>query len=125
MKISKEQHIVVPNTHKALISCEEFQETQSKLSKKAEKTFHGRGDKSLFARLAFCVDCSTGMVFKKDRNSYVCGTYQKNGSKKCSSHNVKHDKLKTAVLSDLNELASQSKPIQANPLIWTLSWRLL
>lgn len=108
VKVSKEHQIVVQNAHDALISREDFREVQTKLNNKANRFFRGRGDKSLFARLAFCADCGAGMVFKKDRKGYVCGTYQKNGSKKCVSHNIKHDKLKMSVLSDLNKLASQS-----------------
>ncbi|PEF73687.1 hypothetical protein CON94_19565 [Bacillus pseudomycoides] len=48
------------------------------------------------------------MIYKKDRKGYVCATYQKNGSKQCSSHLIKHDKLKAVVLSDIEELAVKS-----------------
>ncbi|EEM91479.1 hypothetical protein BK749_01595 [Bacillus thuringiensis serovar vazensis] len=108
INLDSEHHIIVRNAHDSLISREEFKEVQSKLNHKAKKFFRGRGNKALFARLAFCADCGSGMVYKKDRNSYVCGTYQRNGSKKCSSHVIKHNILKTAVLSDVSELASSA-----------------
>ncbi|WP_164463761.1 recombinase family protein [Niallia circulans] len=112
---SKENHIVVKNTHSALISHSEFEEVQSKLTMRAERIFRGRGNKSIFARLAFCADCGAGMIYKKDRKSYVCGTYQKNGSKKCGSHKIQHESLKEAVLTDVHELASPT--IDMQPLL--------
>lgn len=55
------------------------------------------------------------MNFKNDRKGYVCATYQKNGSKKCHSHFIKHEALKEAVLQDIRDLASNS--INMNSLL--------
>lgn len=107
-QIDEKDFIVVPNTHIALISPNDFNEAQVKMAKKAKMRFRGRGKKTLFARLAFCVDCGAGMNFKKDRNAYVCGTYQKRGSKACPSHWIKFNDLKEKVLSDVKELAENS-----------------
>lgn len=103
-----QDHIVVVDTHEALISRKEFEEVQFKLQKKGEKNYSGRGVKSLFARLAFCSDCQAGMVYKKDRQGYVCGTYQRQRATSCSSHIIKGANLKSAVLSDLKELAGSN-----------------
>ncbi|OZI10852.1 hypothetical protein CEW92_14870 [Bacillaceae bacterium SAS-127] len=117
VQLENKFHIVVPNTHDALVSQHDFDMVQEKLKKKAASKFSGRGKKSLFARLAFCADCSAGMNYKKDRKGYVCGTYQKNGSKRCSSHIIKHSKLKAAVFSDLTDLANRS--VNMNSLLQT------
>ncbi|MGA4712932.1 hypothetical protein [Bacillus safensis] len=59
------------------ISREEFQEAQERMIQKLKCVFRGSRKKTLFARLAYCVDCGEGMIFKNDRNAYVCGIYQK------------------------------------------------
>ena len=109
----QDEWIVSPNTHPAIISQEEFQEVQEKISKKGEKIFRGRGKKALFARLAFCADCGAGMNYKNDRKGYVCATYQKNGKQTCQSHYIKHDDLKDKVLADLRDLATNSLNMKA------------
>ncbi|MDT3427721.1 hypothetical protein J2Z22_003297 [Paenibacillus forsythiae] len=53
------------------------------------------------------------MNFKNDRQSYVCSTYQKNTSKKCSSHIIKHDALKQVVLANLKDLIDNSLNMQS------------
>lgn len=97
--------ITYPNAHPPLITHEEFAAVQEKIVFKARKSYRGRGKKSLFARLAYCADCGKGMNFKNDRKGYVCATYQKNGSKKCASHFIKHVELKEVVLKDLRQLS--------------------
>ena len=93
-KMDERELINVPETHLPLVSEKDFAEVQKRMKRKATKVFRGRGKKSLFARLAFCADCEAGMIYKKDRKGYVCGTYQKNGLKACSSHVIKHTVLK-------------------------------
>lgn len=112
-KIDENDWIVVPNTHEPLISREQFEAVQEKMKEKAKRVFRGRGQKSLFARVAFCADCGAGMNYKNDRKSYVCSTYQKNGSKKCSSHIFKHEKLKQVVIANLKELINNSLNMQS------------
>ncbi|GEB32186.1 recombinase family protein [Brevibacillus parabrevis] len=106
--LEEDKWIIVPNAHEALVTKEEFQAVQEKINKKAEKVFRGRGTKSLFARLAFCPDCGAGLNYMHDRKGYICATYKKNGSKKCSKHYIKHELLKERVLMDIRELASNS-----------------
>lgn len=113
LKNKQDEWIVIPDAHPAIISREEFQEVQEKISKKGEKIFRGRGKKALFARLAFCADCGAGMNYKNDRKGYVCATYQKNGKQKCQSHYIKHSDLKDKVLADLRDLATDSLNMKA------------
>lgn len=108
LKIDESDWIVIPNQHTPLVTREQFNAVQEKLKQRAERVFRGRGRKSLFARIAFCADCGAGMNYKNDRQSYVCSTYQKNTSKKCSSHIIKHEMLKQKVLNDLRDLLQDS-----------------
>ncbi|PSK06405.1 hypothetical protein C7R92_23525 [Brevibacillus porteri] len=55
------------------------------------------------------------MNYKNDRHSYVCSTYQKNTSIKCSSHIIKHDVLKQVVLDNLKTLFRT--PLTCGPLL--------
>ncbi|MED4599678.1 recombinase family protein [Paenibacillus validus] len=112
-KIEESEWIVIPNQHEPLITREMFEAVQEKMKQKAVRVFRGRGRKSLFARVAFCADCGAGMNFKNDRQSYVCSTYQKNTAKKCSSHIIKHDVLKKAVLANLKDLLDNSLNMQS------------
>ncbi|MGE6230921.1 zinc ribbon domain-containing protein [Paenibacillus chitinolyticus] len=57
--------------------------------------------------MAFCADCGAGMNYKNDRHSYVCSTYQKNGSKKCSSHIIKFKALINCRMSRRSNLNSR------------------
>ncbi|NKI21478.1 recombinase family protein [Paenibacillus dendritiformis] len=112
-KIDESDWIVIPNQHEPLITREMFEAVQEKMKQKVVRVFRGRGRKSLFARVAFCADCGAGMNFKNDRQAYVCSTYQKNTSKKCSSHIIKHDALKQVVLANLKDLFDNSLNMQS------------
>ncbi|GFN31668.1 recombinase family protein [Paenibacillus xylaniclasticus] len=112
-KIDEDDWIVVPNAHEPIITREQFEAVQEKMKEKSKRVFRGRGRKSLFARVAYCADCGAGMNFKNDRQSYVCSTYQKNGSKKCSSHIIKHNVLKQVVLDNLKDLIQNSLNMQS------------
>ncbi|HZG56679.1 recombinase family protein [Paenibacillus sp.] len=112
-KIDENDWIVIPNQHEPLITREMFVAVQEKMKQKAVRVFRGRGRKSLFARVAFCADCGAGMNYKNDRQSYVCSTYQKNTTRKCSSHIIKHDTLKQVVLGHLKDLINNSLNLQS------------
>ncbi|WP_405168929.1 recombinase family protein [Paenibacillus sp. FSL H3-0286] len=111
--IDESDWIIIPNHHEPLVTLELFEAVQNKMREKANRVFRGRGQKSLFARVAFCADCGGGMNYKNDRHSYVCSTYQKNGSKKCASHIIKHDVLKQVVLTNLKDLIANSLNMQS------------
>jgi site-specific DNA recombinase len=97
-----EQQTNVPNTHPALITKDEHEEVQAKLARKGQR--RSNGQESLFAHLAVCGDCGTGMHYKNDRKSYQCGRYGKYGKEFCSHHFIKADKLLSDVLIVLKEL---------------------
>lgn len=112
-KIDESEWIIIPSHHEPIITREQFESVQEKMKQRAVRVFRGKGRKSLFARVAYCADCGAGMNYKNDRHSYVCSTYQKNGSKKCSSHIIKHKVLKQVVLTNLKKLIDNSINMQS------------
>jgi site-specific DNA recombinase len=104
-QLSENQQTIVTATHEALVTEEEFEEVQAKLKRKGKK--RSNGQESLFAHLAVCADCGTGMHYKNDRKAYLCGRYQKYGKTFFSHHLIKADKLLSEVLATLKELTEE------------------
>jgi len=111
-RLTRGEWIVIPNHHEPLISREQFEAVQDRMKERASRGFGGRGQKSLFASVAFCANCGSGMNYKNDRESYVCSTCQKKGSKKSPLHIINHSALKQAVLANLKELINNSLNMQ-------------
>ncbi|WP_420489365.1 zinc ribbon domain-containing protein [Neobacillus niacini] len=61
-------------------------------------------EKHLFTNTLSCADCGKGMHYKKNRRGYVCGSYNKHGSKACSDHHVIEEKLASSILDDIEKL---------------------
>jgi DNA invertase Pin-like site-specific DNA recombinase len=104
-QLSENQQTIVTATHEALVTAEEFEEVQAKLKLKGTK--RSNGQESLFAHIAVCADCGTGMHYKNDRKAYLCGRYQKYGKTFCSHHLIRADKLLSEVLTVLKELTEE------------------
>ncbi|UFJ62706.1 recombinase family protein [Brevibacillus sedimenti] len=85
-KVEPDKQIVIENAHPAIITEDDFQAVQELMKKKGERKSNGK--ESLFAHIAKCADCKSGMHFKPDRRNgaYVCGGYVKYTSLYCSSH---------------------------------------
>lgn len=96
--------IVVENTHEAIISKEDFETAQQLMT--SRKRSRPQVEKHIFTNTLFCADCGRGMHYKKNSKGYICGNYNKHGSKACSNHLTKESDLVEAILNDLNELAS-------------------
>jgi site-specific DNA recombinase len=96
-----EKQIIVENAHPSIISDEDYKAVQELMKKKGKHKSNGK--ESLFAHIAKCPDCGSGMHFKPDRRkgAYVCGGYVKFKSTHCSSHIIEESKLLQAVKDDL------------------------
>ncbi|MFD3261103.1 zinc ribbon domain-containing protein [Paenibacillus lentus] len=88
---------------------------QEKKQEKCNRRYRGKGKKSLFARIAFCADCGSGMNYIKATGGYVCGSKHRAGGKECTRYFVKHTELKAAVMNDLRKIAGSS--VNSNSLI--------
>ena len=100
-----DEHITIENTHKAIISKEDFEAVQQLI--KSRRKIRPKQSFHLFTNVLFCEDCKSGMHFKKNRKGYVCGSYNKHGKKACTDHIVREYELKAAVLDDIKLLVSR------------------
>ena len=57
---------------------------------------------NIYSGLLYCNDCGTKMVYRSDRDLYMCGTYAKYGKEYCSNHNIKTKKINDVILMHLN-----------------------
>ncbi|MGW9123839.1 zinc ribbon domain-containing protein [Paenibacillus chitinolyticus] len=105
-KLNSGHQTAVQNTHSAIISLDEFEQVQEKLKRKG--TQRSNGQESLFAHIAVCADCGTGMHYKNDRKAYQCGRYGKYGRSFCTNHLIKAYMLLSEVLTTLKSVASKS-----------------
>lgn len=112
--VSKNRHknnikkqAIVKNTHEPIISEQDFKLVQELMKVRTHKNYHQ--STHLFTNHLKCADCGKGMHFKKNRKGYVCGNFNKHGSKACSSHIVRESALSAIILSKINELVSKVK----------------
>ncbi|MCA1022127.1 recombinase family protein [Halobacillus litoralis] len=97
-----DEYIVVPNMHPSIISKQDFETVQCLM--KARRRKRPTHEVHLFTNTAYCADCGKSMHYKKNRNGYVCGEYNKLGAKACASHHVKEEQLKDIILHDIRKL---------------------
>lgn len=111
-EVDTQYQIVVKNTHPAIVSQDEFDSVQALMKAKGKAKSNGK--ESLFANIAVCADCCTGMHFKSDRRNgaYVCGGYVKHTTMYCTSHIIEEKKLLEAVKKDITSLIKENKSIE-------------
>jgi len=111
-EIPKENWIIIPNTHEAIVTEEDFNTVQSLLSKRnyastkrEAKSIH------LLSGLVVCGDCGKAMTYttvtRKNRHVYlVCSTRRRYGKLAvCSPKSIREDRLEKAVISKIREVA--------------------
>lgn len=107
-KNDEENWIKVENTHKAIISKEDWNITQNLLSKNTRQLSLNENI-GLFSGYIFCGNCERAMSklnnkYKGHANpTYICGTYKRYGSTLCKRNSIKVEVLEQLVLSKLNE----------------------
>ncbi|MGL5676415.1 MAG: recombinase family protein [Cellulosilyticaceae bacterium] len=104
-EVKASDQIVVQDTHEAIISKETFDSVQALIT--SRKRIRPSANFHLFSNLLFCGDCGKGMHYRKTQKGYVCGAYDKRGKAACTSHLVKEEALKEAILKDLNDMIAQ------------------
>jgi site-specific DNA recombinase len=103
-KVAPDKQIIIDNAHPAIISEDDFNAVQDLMKKKGKRKSNGK--ESLFAHIAKCADCQSGMHYKPDRRNgaYVCGGYVKYSSSFCSSHIIEEQTLLQMVKNDLRTI---------------------
>ncbi len=106
----RENWIVVPNTHEAIIDKDTWEKAQS-LLKRQTRSLDLHSGTGVFAGFLKCGDCGRSLVKKSSTDThgnshitYYCGTYVRSGRQYCSPHAVFHKLLESIILDDLNTL---------------------
>ncbi len=106
----RENWIVVPNTHEAIIDKDTWEKAQS-LLKRQTRSLALHSGTGIFAGFIKCGDCGRSLVKKSSTDThgnslitYYCGTYVRSGRQYCSPHAVSHNLLESIILDDLNTL---------------------
>jgi len=103
---SRDEWIVVENTHEPLVSEEVFKRVRARsVSRRNAPT---QGFKNIFSGIAKCADCGRNMSLaptKKKGAVYnlCCGGYKAYGSEECSNHFIDYDFLSHVVLQELGK----------------------
>ena len=106
-KTSLDKQSIIKNTHEPIISEDDFKLVQELMKVRTHKKYHQ--NLHLFTNTIYCADCGKGMHFKKNRKGYVCGNFNKHGSKACSSHIIRESALSDIVLSKIKKLVIDIK----------------
>lgn len=106
-KNSSDSIQLIKNTHEAIISYDDFMKVQELMKSRTHRAYHQ--SLHLFTNIMFCADCGKGMHFKRNRKGYVCGNFNKHGSKACSSHIAREDNLINSVLSEITKFVDDVK----------------
>ncbi|AHL73534.1 hypothetical protein BW16_04020 [Bacillus pumilus] len=111
-QLKPEKQVIIENAHPALISKEDFQAVQELMRRKGKQKSNGK--ESLFAHIAQCADCKSGMHFKPDRRNgaYVCGGYFKHTTSYCSSHIIEERLLLNAVKADIKAMIKDTVKVE-------------
>ena len=101
VNIDKENWIIVPNHHQALVSKEDFNEVQNLIYSR-DKRVGNNNEYDIFSGHLKCADCGNTLTKKKhkDREYYYCSTYAR--KKECTKHSTNKKRLEEIVLATLN-----------------------
>ena len=112
VKHEKEDWIIVPDMHEAIITKELFEQTQKSLHSRRiephENSPH-HVDPEVFSGLFRCEACGTAMRKHRTGNGkyvyYVCGRHHQQGKFACSSHYINCDVIMQIVREDIKRNA--------------------
>lgn len=113
----RENWVVVPGTHEAIITKEVWENTQILLKRRARlPDFEGKA--GTFAGFLKCGDCGRALVKKEGKQVYYCcGTYVRAGKKFCTPHKISLQTLEKLVEEELELLIREVHPTEE----WILS----
>lgn len=101
-KIPRDEWIIVPDRHEAIISKEVFYRVQELI--KSRKRGTKMETVQIFSGVIKCKDCSRAMNYAGGKTPiYNCGTYRNKGKEYCSSHYIRYEDVYNCVLYDIHE----------------------
>ena len=107
----KEEWIITPNTHEALVDKETWDIVQKKISSRHSPT--KTGEIQLFAGFVKCKDCGYAMGYSGagEVKHYTCNNYRTRGTKNCTCHYIRKDEFENVILKNIQKY---SKAVEAN-----------
>ena len=113
-KLDKDQWVVVPDTHEAIIPRDQFHRVQQLLTQNTRQPDFQQNI-SPFAGFLKCGDCGRALckVTRAGGTYYGCGSYKRYGPSVCSPHSISHRDLEQIVLEDLNRVISSVRDLKA------------
>lgn len=109
----REDWTVVPNTHEAIITPEQWGRVQG-LLKKRTRELSFEQNQSPFAGFLRCGDCGRAMAKTRSAGGvyYSCGSYKRYGSTICTKHSISHAVLEQILLDDINQIIAAVKNLK-------------
>lgn len=104
---------VIADHHEPIVDYRTFMLVKSLLQKRSE--LHYRGQKKyehLYSGFLFCGDCGAPMFAVSRRDlapAYTCGTYHRCGTRGCSAHHTRTDRLNRLFMNSLRHEWEQSQ----------------
>ncbi|MEK5379213.1 recombinase family protein [Niallia sp. FSL W8-0635] len=103
--VDRKEQKIVKGTHELIIEKDVFKTAQKQMVQRKKNVTAPKAH--LFTNVAFCADCEKGMWFRSGRKGYICGSYGRYGTKRCSSHAIKEDKLTDAIINDFGNFLQE------------------
>ena len=107
-KTNESEHIIVENTHEAIIEKDKFNHVQEILNNKFKERKTDEQLNYLFGGLLYCKDCGRSIRISKDilkstvRHYTQCNLYTRKGKfGACSSHRINYDWLEEDIIAYL------------------------
>lgn len=97
VKLDAEENVVIENHHQAIIDYRTFATTRTLREKRSRSNYRGvKKYDNVYSGFLQCGDCGSPM-FSMSRSdmkpAYTCGTYHRRGTKGCTSHHIRVDRL--------------------------------
>ena len=109
--LPKDEWVIIPNTHEALISETDFELIQKLLEGRKCEPKEGTPDK--YANLLYCADCGKRMYIirnsKKSYQKYYCSSFQSYGNKRCTSHYIGERALDQIILAVIRHYTEEAR----------------
>lgn len=109
VQLSKDNWIIVKNTHDAIIDNETWDKAQEAISRRTREVSLN-DNIGLFCGYIVCGDCGRAMHKKVDKGKYTyyrCRTYCQMGREHCTPHNISENVLKEIIITDINNMIKQ------------------
>ena len=107
--VPKERHLIVKNTHEAIISQEDYDAVQSMIASRTHPWVHNH--ENLFKGIIYCAHCGNRMalVYQKRKygtvsHTYKCTTYMRNKDYCPRPNTLLHRQIKSIVEQELRDL---------------------